>query len=145
MPPTKRDRRLPFEAHDARLFDLWRRGTVEAFVLAEVTAPPDSAEAGSQAARLVRLNQMMNAARAAAKRADAPGWEDLYRATIRLHRDSEGRLGRLTVEPRTAELDSLLGGAALAPIPAPTRNDAASLAPSDDILSDIFGPAPGEQ
>lgn len=138
-------RTLPLEAYDARLFDLWRRGTLRAFVLREVPpdAPPE--ERFALQAQLVRLNQLMNAARAAAKREAMPGWEDLYRAAIRLTRDDHGRLIRLTLEPRGNELDALLGDGPPAAAPA----TALPAGPAADILADLFGPAPvdgaGEQ
>ena len=131
---------LPLEAHDSRLFDFWRRGSLTRIILGSVPDGLPYHEYLTRSGQLVRLNQMMNAARAAAKRERMSGWEDLYRAVIRQRRDDKGRIVQLTLEPRGTELDAILGAAP--PVTVPLPETAPTEAPevvSDDLLTDLFG------
>jgi hypothetical protein len=138
-------RKLPIEAYDPRYLQLWLRASREVIVIGEIDTTNPAWEAATRL--LTKFNVEANEVRARAKELKHPGWEDLYRASMKM-RKHRGKIVYLECSPRSEELEGLFANiGAMRPIAARSagvRTVPEILTVPEDILEGLFPDGPTE-
>lgn len=130
--------KLPISAYDERYLLMWLRASREVISIGEVDT---TIEGWHERSRLLtKFNVEAHAVRARAKELKHPGWEDLYRASMRM-RKHRGKIVWLECGPRSEDLEDLLVAASGRgrPVAARTRRPTPELLTvPEDILEGLF-------